>query len=206
MPDSSRFSAASPARGRVTTFSFGSSGKWISLRANDTDIFVMCLFAIHVVSLVKRLLLSFAYFLIGWFPFLMLSFDRSLYSLNVGPSSEMWFANFFSQAAACLVIILMGPFTEKKVWILMRLNFLICSLMHCFWHHDIMSRTLRISPGRDSLLIWQFWLFPSDSFLISCGAIKLGLHFELVLLMVWAVVGVNCPLPTDTQVDLTPFV
>lgn len=78
------------------------------------NIFVMCLFAIHVVSLVKRLFLSFAYFLIGLFPFLMLSFDRSVYSLNTGPLSEMWFANVFLTDCSLSCYHLNGAFHGEK--------------------------------------------------------------------------------------------
>ena len=105
---------------------------WVLMILN---IFVMCLFAIHVISLVKRLLLSFAYFLIGWFPFLMLSFDRSLYSLNVGPSSEMWFANVFLTGCS-LSCYFNGAFHGEKSLNFNEIKFLdLFSYALCFWHH-----------------------------------------------------------------------
>lgn len=78
------------------------------------DIFVICLFAIHIVSLVKCLYVSFAYFLIGLFPFLMLSFESSLYILNLGALSDMWCANVFLKDYSLSCYLFNGAFRRVK--------------------------------------------------------------------------------------------
>ena len=60
---------------------------------------------------------------------LLLSFKRSLYILDNSPSSDMSFANIFSQPVACLFILLAMSFIEQKVLILMKNSSSVISFM-----------------------------------------------------------------------------
>ena len=73
-----------------------------------------CLFAICISSIVRCLLSFLAYFLVGLFTFLLLSFKCFLYILDNSTLSDMSFANIFSQSVACLLILLTLSFTEQK--------------------------------------------------------------------------------------------
>lgn len=74
----------------------------ISLTTSDTVHYFMC------ISLVKCHSMYFAYF---FFFFLVLSFEISLYSLDMSSSSDMWLANIFLQSVACLFILLTRSYT-----------------------------------------------------------------------------------------------
>ena len=74
--------------------------------------FFICLFGICLSSCEQ--LRSFAYFSIGLFIFLLLSFKNSLYILDVSPLSDKCFANTFSRSVASLFILLTVPFTQQK--------------------------------------------------------------------------------------------
>ena len=55
----------------------------------------------------------FAYFLIGLFISLLLSFKGFSYILNINSFSDISFANIFSQTVACLLILLTLPFAKQ---------------------------------------------------------------------------------------------
>ena len=122
--------------------------------------FVLCLFAISMVSLVKRLFMSFAYFPIGWFALLLLTFERSLYILNMGSLSDMWFVDVFLTDCSLSCHHFNGDFHREESWNFNEIILLICSLMHCVF--DIMSRTLCISLGHG-----DFLLLSSKGFIVS---------------------------------------
>ena len=80
---------------------------------DDVEYLFMYLFAICVVSSVKRQFMSSAPFLIGLFAFSPLSFESTLYILDTSTLSSMWFASIFSYSEACLFILLTIFFRTK---------------------------------------------------------------------------------------------
>ena len=73
----------------------------------------VCLFVIHLSSLVKCLVISFAHFLFGLFVFLLWSFDSSLYIQDTSPLAHMLFADIISQPVACLLTFFIGSFFSR---------------------------------------------------------------------------------------------
>lgn len=104
MTESSCCSTSMPASGVIGVLDSGClvAVQWYliavlvfySLMTNDIEHCFMCLLAICLSSLVMCLFLSFAQFLVV--VFLLLSFESSLYILDISSLADIYFANVFS--------------------------------------------------------------------------------------------------------------
>lgn len=116
-------SASLPACGGVTSFYLSHSCRCIMmshcglkafLLANDAGHLFMYLFAICISFSLTCLFMSLPTFQIGFFFFKLLSFDSSLYVLEISPLAEMRLVNVFFWTVSCFFTSITWSFAEQK--------------------------------------------------------------------------------------------
>ena len=116
----------------------------------------------------------FAYFLIGFFVFLVWSCVSSLHILEIRPLSEISLASMFSHIVGSLFILMLFSKAIQKLFILMRSHLFILSFM-----------SLALGNISEKILlcgISEIFLpmFSSRTFILSQLIFKSFIHFEFI--------------------------
>ena len=136
-----------------------------SLTANDVKHLFIGVSAICT-YLVEYLFISFAHFLIGVFVFLLLSFESSLYVLDMSPWSDIQLVNIFAKFVMCIFIFSTWVFSKQNILILMSpmINFsFLLIILWCSVKKTLCSTiSLKILPivslKRNIVLSFMFYI------------------------------------------------
>jgi len=121
----------------------------------------MCLLAVCISSLEKRLVKSFAHILIKLFSFLLLNCRSSLYILDGNPLSDIWVANIVFWSEGCLFTLLIVSFDCTEGFSFNVTSFSIFTVVACAF--DVIFIKSLPSP-----MSWNFFpVFSSKSFRVS---------------------------------------
>lgn len=117
---------------------------------HDAENLFICLFTIHVPSVMRCLYTSFA--CVNWmFVFMSFNFKNSLYILNASPLSNTCLANIFPSSMACLFISWSVCFTEQAFLILIKYNLSFSSFID--YAFGVISKNSLPSPGHETFTI-----------------------------------------------------
>ena len=119
---------------------------------------------------------------------LLLSFMSSLYTLDIGPLSDIWFANIFFHTIEYLFILLMVSFTVRNIFVWCSPSCLFLLLLSVLLVSDSKHHCQELYQGAN-------YLFFSRSFIISYLMFKSLIYFWVNLCVCCKFYSFACDCP-----------